>query len=210
MSIFSLWFDLIGNETQLHMFFLCKTGINMISWNSHLFSPWCSWKNVYFTLNNNSSLPTVVEWVRKWLVYSQMSNFSVYYDENLWSTVGTSDLLNIFCNIFDLKMCPSNIEWPNNFCNLQVQSIVQKYTTILYCLAPDADFPQQFQQKVHSFTLNRVSEYFTGSEKAPWDDDIYFFSSGHSDIKANLATSLLTTWKSFSPFIPLSALFGFK
>ena len=47
----------------------------------------------------------------------------------------------------------------------QVQSIVQKYTTILYCLAPDADFPQQFQQKVHSFTLNRVSEYFTGSEK---------------------------------------------
>jgi hypothetical protein len=37
--------------------------------------------------------------------------------------VGTSDLLNIFCNIFDLKMCPSNIEWPNNFCNLQVQSM---------------------------------------------------------------------------------------
>jgi len=31
----------------------------------------------------------------------------------------------------------------------QVQSIVQKYTTTLYCLAPDSDFPQQFQQNVH-------------------------------------------------------------
>lgn len=47
----------------------------------------------------------------------------------------------------------------------QVQSIVQKYTTILYCLAPNGDYPQQFQEKVHAYVINRMSEYFTGSDK---------------------------------------------
>jgi hypothetical protein len=47
----------------------------------------------------------------------------------------------------------------------QIQSMVQRYTTVLYCLAPKADYPQQFQEKVHVFMLNRMIEYFTGSDK---------------------------------------------
>jgi hypothetical protein len=47
----------------------------------------------------------------------------------------------------------------------QIQSIVQKYTTILYCLDPKSEYPQKFQESVHSFTLNRLVKYFTGSEK---------------------------------------------
>jgi hypothetical protein len=47
----------------------------------------------------------------------------------------------------------------------QIQSIVQKYTTILYCLDPKAEYPQKFQERVHSFTLNRLVKFFTGSER---------------------------------------------
>ena len=47
----------------------------------------------------------------------------------------------------------------------QIQAIVQKYTTILYCLDPKSEYQQKFQEKVHSFTLNHLVKYFTGSDQ---------------------------------------------